>query len=217
MDNNKNIENRSVCSNSSTLSSNSTQPETSTKHPQVSDNSKSSRTQLVDCQISAAENTNGQSKNSSDFKQPQSLNSNTKSSTSAPQKDMSNQHRMIKNNGAPNLGGANQRNFQISSQLPKRGSETEAASSCYFSEKDDDGDPNDSGGRKRPKLDEHRRLFRNEKEKERTHKIGMKFVELQNLLTEAGIPIPKGTKACVLETTMNYIQMLHQHKQQLEQ
>ena len=60
-------------------------------------------------------------------------------------------------------------------------------------------------------LDEKQhRLERNEREKARSHQISQRFQDLQSLLSEAGIRIPKGTKALVLEAAMDYIEFLHE-------
>jgi hypothetical protein len=77
------------------------------------------------------------------------------------------------------------------------------------------GSSNDN--KKRKVSTEERRIERNEKEKERANQINVQFQDLQNLLSGAGIVVPKGTKGCVLQATMGYIQMLQQQIAQKDQ
>ena len=70
--------------------------------------------------------------------------------------------------------------------------------------------------KRKPLTDEHR-LERNEKEKQRCQQLNEQYAELQDLLSGAGIVIPKGTKGCVLHATMSYIQMLQEQHAKMEQ
>lgn len=68
----------------------------------------------------------------------------------------------------------------------------------------------------KPTPSEKRRLRRNNKEKERSNRISMQFLELRKLLSGSGIVIPKGTKGCLMQTTMTYIQTLQENQTQTE-
>lgn len=65
--------------------------------------------------------------------------------------------------------------------------------------------------KKKPKLEqESRRLRRNEQEQHRSQQLSLQFEDLQAVLTDAGVVVPRGTKGCVLEAAQSYIQFLQQ-------
>ena len=70
--------------------------------------------------------------------------------------------------------------------------------------------------RRKRELTEEKRKQRNAKEQARSNQLSQQFDDLRNLLTQAGIVVPKGTKGCVLTASFEYIKVLqasNQHKE----
>lgn len=57
-----------------------------------------------------------------------------------------------------------------------------------------------------------RREERNKREKERSSKLSMQIYELRELLSAAGVKVPKGTKGSVLSEAAKYIKVLQQQQ-----
>lgn len=69
---------------------------------------------------------------------------------------------------------------------------------------------------KKPKVDV-KRIERNAREQERSNKIATQFSDLQTILSEAGMILPKNTKGCILSVTLEYLKMLFEHDAQKQQ
>ena len=74
--------------------------------------------------------------------------------------------------------------------------------------------PSSPKKRRKRVLTEDKRKERNAKEQARSNQLSQQFDNLRNLLTQAGIVVPKGTKVCVLSLAMDYIRMLQQNQTQ---
>jgi Helix-loop-helix DNA-binding domain len=86
--------------------------------------------------------------------------------------------------------------------------DTKAASDSAASEY-----PVESRSAKRRRLlTEQKRLERNSREKERSNIVSNQFNELKNLLSQAAIVIPKGTKNAVLSIAIDYIRALQEQE-----
>jgi hypothetical protein len=69
---------------------------------------------------------------------------------------------------------------------------------------------------KKKELNAQQRQVRNAREQERSNKISHQYATLRQLLNDAGIVVPKGTKGCVLSATREYIAVLQQRATKAE-
>ena len=70
--------------------------------------------------------------------------------------------------------------------------------------------------KRRRLLSDNKRLQRNSREQERSHRVSEQFSELRDLLSKSGIVIPKGTKNAVLGISMDYIRALQEQQKLVE-
>ena len=81
-----------------------------------------------------------------------------------------------------------------------------------------DTDPDLLPKKKRIKQDlsEERRRQRNAKEQARSNRLSQQFDDLREILNQAGIVVPKGTKGCVLAASLEYIKVLQSNNNHKE-